>query len=112
MKLGDITETLQTQDISLKTSQPFIDVEVSESIEPTVLNLELDKLGFSNVTVTKQSQETERTRASKLRIEGPRTSLQDIKQTVKETVSIPSVYNIGNEAIHVELKRVLLRKIL
>ena len=104
MKLGDITETLQTQDISLKTSQPFIDVEVSESIEPTVLNLELDKLGFSNVTVTKQSQETERTRASKLRIEGPRTSLQDIKQTVKETVSIPSVYNIGNEAIHVELK--------
>ncbi len=104
MKLGDVTETLQTQDVSLKTSQPFIDVEVSESIEPAILNLELNKLGFGNVTVTKQSQDVEKTRSSKLRIEGPRTSLQDIKQTVKETVSIPSVYNVGNEAIHVALK--------
>ncbi|MCF6156522.1 MAG: protein translocase subunit SecD [Candidatus Brocadia sp.] len=102
--LGEITETLQAQDVGMQTSKPFMDVEASEPIEPVILNFELNKQGFSNITVTGLSKESPMVRTSKLKIEGPRTSLQEIKQTLKETIPSPSVSIIGNEAIRVELK--------
>ncbi len=102
--MGDIVETLQTQDVKMPTSKPFVDVEVSEPIDPSILNYEFNKQGFGNISVTGQSKESMMARTSKLRIEGPRTSLQDIKQALKETIQIPSVYVKGNEAIQVDLK--------
>lgn len=102
IKAGDIIETLQPQDVSMQAPKPFVDVEVSEPIDPAILNFELNRQGFSNISVTSQSKESVRT--SKLRIEGPRTGLQEIKQTLKETISVPSVSIIGNEAVRVELK--------
>ena len=102
--LGDIVETLQTQDVSMQAPKPFVVVEVSEPIDPAILNFELNRQGFANVYVTGQSKESPMARTSKLRIEGPGTSLQDIKQTLKEMVSVPSVYIVGNEAIRLELK--------
>lgn len=102
--LGEITETLQAQDAGMQTPKPFMDVEASEPIDPAILNFELNKQGFSNVSVTGQSKETPMGLTSKLKIEGTRTSLQEIKQTLKETISRPSVGIIGNEAIRIELK--------
>ena len=102
--MGDIVEALQTQDVSMQSSKPFIDVESGEPIDPLVLNQELNRQGFGNISVTSQSKNSATVRARKLRIEGPRTILQDIKQTAKETVSIPSIYNTGDEAISIELK--------
>jgi preprotein translocase SecF subunit len=86
----------------MQASKPCVDVEVSEPIDPAILNFELNRQGFSNLSITGQSKESART--SKLRIEGPRTALQDIKQTLKETISVPSVSIMGNEAIRVELR--------
>ncbi len=102
--LGDVVETLQAQDVNMQTVKPFVDVEVSEPIDPIALTLELNKLGFGNVSVTAQSKESAMAQISKLRIEGTRANLQDIKQAIKETISIPGVYSIGNEAIRLELK--------
>src|SRR3989304_5136319 len=102
--MGDIDEALQTQDISMQASKPFIDVESSEQIDPLIFNQELNRQGFGNISVTSQSKDSATARARKLRIEGPRTILQDVKQTVKETISIPSIYNTGDTAINVELK--------
>lgn len=101
--LGDVVETLQAQDVSMQASKPFMDVESSEPIDPAILSIELNKQGF-NVSVTGQSKESPMARTSKLKIEGPRTSLQEIKQTLKETIPSPSVSIVGNEAIRVELK--------
>ncbi len=100
--LGDIVETLQAQDVGMQAPRPFMDAEVSEPTDPAILNFELNRQGFSNISVTSQSKESVRT--GKLKIEGPRTDLQDIKQTLKETISVPSVSVIGNEAVRVELK--------
>src|SRR3990167_2394449 len=102
--MGDIAEALQTQDVSMQASKPFIDVESSEQIDPLIFNQELNRQGFGNISVTSQSKDSATARARKLRIEGPRTILQDVKQTVKETISIPSIYNTGDTAINVELK--------
>lgn len=102
--LGDVVETLQTQEVSAPASKPFIDVEASEAMDPAILNFELTKLGFSNVSVMGQAKESAFARTPKLRIEGPRTSLQDIKQTLKETIPVPSISILGHEAIRVELK--------
>jgi len=102
--MGDIAEALQTQDVGMQASKPFIDVESGEPIDPLVLNQELNRQGFVNISVTSQSKDSATARARKLRIEGPRTILQDVKQTVKETVSIPSIYNTGDVAINIELK--------
>jgi len=104
VKLGDVVETLNTQDIAMRISKPFIDVEVSEPIEPILFNLELKKNGYADVVVTKHPEEAEKMRTNKLRIEGARKNLADIKQSAKEVVSIPSVYCLGNEAIQVVLK--------
>ncbi|MBM2833825.1 MAG: hypothetical protein HW406_986, partial [Candidatus Brocadiaceae bacterium] len=102
--MGDIVEALQTQDVSMQASKPFIDIESSEPIDPLILNQELNRQGFGNISVTSQSKDSATARARKLKIEGPRTILQDIKQTVKETVSIPCIYNTGDAAINIELK--------
>ena len=104
VKLGDVVETLNTQDIAMRISKPFIDVEVSEPIEPILFNLELKKNGYADVVVTKHPEEAEKMRTNKLRIEGARKNLADIKQSAREVVSIPSVYCLGNEAIQVVLK--------
>jgi protein-export membrane protein SecD/preprotein translocase SecF subunit len=104
VKLGDVVETLNTQDIAMRISKPFIDVEVSEPIEPILFNLELKKNGYADVVVTKHPEEAEKMRTNKLRIEGARKNLEDIKQSAREVVSIPSVYCLGNEAIQVVLK--------
>ncbi|TVM03847.1 MAG: hypothetical protein CV087_02990 [Candidatus Brocadia sp. WS118] len=102
--IGDVVETLLTQDASGQASKPFMDVEAGESIDPALLNIELNKLGFSNISVTGQSKESAIARTTKLRIEGPRTNLQDIKQTLKGTIAVPSIAILGYEAIRVELK--------
>lgn len=102
--MGDIAEALQPQDVGMQASKPFIDVESSEPIDPLVFNQELNRQGFGNISVTAQSKDSTTARARKLRIEGPRTILQDVKQTVKETISIPSIYNTGDTTINVELK--------
>lgn len=104
IRLGDIVEILQTQDAGTQASKPFVDVEVSEPIDPAILNFELFKQGFGNISVAGQSKESAMARTSKLRIEGPRTSLQDIKQTLKETISVPSIYITDDGAVRVELK--------
>lgn len=100
---GDIIETLQAQDVGVQASKPFMEVEAGEPIDPAVLGFELNRQGF-NVSVTGQSKESPMSRTSKLKIEGSRTALQEIKQTLKETISSPSVSIVGNEAIRVELK--------
>ncbi len=101
--LGGITEPLQAQDTGM-AAMPFINVETSEPIEPLVLHYELGRLGHKNVSVTGQSRESDTARTGKLRIEGPRSVLQELKQSVKETVSLPGIYAAGNEAIKVALK--------
>ncbi|MBE7445469.1 MAG: protein translocase subunit SecD [Planctomycetia bacterium] len=105
--MGDIVETLQVQDVNMQTTKPFVEVEVSEPIDPIALTLELNKQGFGGVSVTAQSKESAMVRISKLRIEGTRTILQDIKQAIRETISVPGVYSFGSEAIQVELKESL-----
>lgn len=102
--MGDIVEALQTQDVSMQASKPFIDIESSEPVDPLILNQELNRQGFGNISVTSQSKDSATARARKLKIEGPRTILQDIKQSVKEAVSIPGIYNTGSEAVDIELK--------
>lgn len=102
--LGEITESLQTQDVNMQVSKPFVDADVSESIDPAILNFELNKQGFGNITVTGRSKESSMARTNKLRIESSRTTLQDIKQAVKGSISVPSVSITGNEEIRVELK--------
>jgi len=104
LTLGDVAETLQTQDVGMQVSKPFIDVESSEAIDALVLNQALNGLGFGNISVTEQSRESASSRARKLRIEGSKTILQEVKRTVKEVVSLPSIYNTGDGAISVELK--------
>ncbi|HHT9129366.1 MAG TPA: protein translocase subunit SecD [Candidatus Brocadiaceae bacterium] len=110
MTFSDIVEMVSSQDISMQISKPFLDVEVSEPIEPSVLNMELIRMGFNNVTVKKQSQDSEKIRSNKLKIEGSKTTLQQIKQTMKEQISVPSISTIGDEAIHVELKESIIKK--
>ncbi len=101
--LGDIIETLQAEDVNLQTSKPFLDAEASEPIDPALLSFELNKRGF-NVSVAGQSKDSPMARSGKLKIEGSRTVLQEIKQTLEEKISSPSVSIMGNEAIRVELK--------
>ncbi|MBV6518118.1 MAG: hypothetical protein DCC43_05950 [Candidatus Brocadia sp.] len=102
--LGDIVETLQTPDVNMPASKPFINVEASEPIDPAVFHGELNKRGFGNISVTGQSKESASARTGKLKIEGTRASLQDIKQTLKETIAVPSISVVGSEALRIELK--------
>ena len=68
--MGDIVEALQTQDVSMQASKPFIDIESSEPTDPLILNQELNRQGFGNISVTVQSKEYTTVRARKLKIEG------------------------------------------
>ncbi|MDR4508220.1 MAG: protein translocase subunit SecD [Candidatus Brocadiaceae bacterium] len=102
--MDDVVENLFSQDAKTTSSSPFIDLEASEPIDPVVLSIELKKQGFRNVLVTGRTDGSDKIRTSKLKIEGPRTTLQEIKQNAKEKISIPSVYNIENRAIQVSLK--------
>jgi protein-export membrane protein SecD/preprotein translocase SecF subunit len=102
--LGDIVETLQTQDITAQTASAFVDADVSEPIDPVILTLVLNKQGFSNISVTARSKESATVQTSKLKIESSKTNLQDIKQAIKGTISVPSVCSSGSDAIQIELK--------
>ncbi|MCF6148601.1 MAG: protein translocase subunit SecD [Candidatus Kuenenia sp.] len=98
--LGDVAESLQAQ-----MAVPFIEVDTNKPIDPVLLNIELNGKGFDNVKVTEQQGNEERSIANKLRIEGPRTVLQNIKQSVKEMISLPIVYcDESGAAVSVELK--------
>lgn len=102
--MGEIVEVLQPQNVNMQASKPFIDVEVSESTDPLSLQDELNRHGFSDIVVTGQSKESATDRTNKLRIEGAVAILEEIKKTIKETISLPGVYNVGNEALRLELK--------
>lgn len=102
--LGDVVETLLTQNTDAPAAQPFMDVEAGEPVDPAILTFELHKRGFGNVAVIGQSKESASARTNKLKIEGSRISLQEIKQTLKDTIAVPSISLIGYEAIRVELK--------
>lgn len=104
MELGDIVESLQTQDIDMQISQPFMNAEVSEPVDPLILNQELRMQGFNNVSVVPQSNVSESVRTRKLKIEGPRTVLQNIKQNAKQTISIPDISTSDNNAVKIALK--------
>lgn len=104
LELGDIVESLQTQDTGMQVSQPFMDVEVSEPVDPLVLKQELMTQGFNNVSVIPQSKESETARVRKLKIEGTRTGLQEMKQTVKQMISIPGISLADSNAVKIELK--------
>lgn len=107
--LSEITEMVSTQDTDIISPKPFLNVEVSEAMEPALLSFELNRMGFQDVIVKKQLQDSEKMRSYKLMIEGSKTILQDIKQTVKEQISIPSV-SIRDDAIQVELKEGITKK--
>lgn len=106
--LSEITEMMSSQDMNIAPPKPFLDVEISEPVEPELLNFELNRMGFYDVTV-KQQQGSGRTRSSRLRIEGSRTTLQNIKQTIKGNISLPGI-SIRDEALHIELKEHVTKK--
>lgn len=106
--VSEITETVSSRDTGM-SPKPFLDVEMSESIDPALLNLELNRIGFRNVIVKRQSQDVEKTHSNKLRIEGSRAVLQDIKQTLKDKIALPDI-SIGNDAIQIELKEKVAKK--
>lgn len=110
LTLGEISEAMAAQEVAMRASKPFIDVEVSELIEPDMLNVVLEKAGFRNVSAVRLQQESEKIRVSKLRIEGSKTSLQEIKQSLKDTVEVPGISSFGSDAIRVELKETISKK--
>lgn len=110
MIFSDIVEMVASQDISMQASKPFLDVEVSEPIEPAILSMELSRIGLNNVTVKKQPQDSEKIRSNKLKIEGSKTTLQQIRQIVKEQISVPSISTIGDGTIQIELKESMTKK--
>ncbi|WP_347273803.1 protein translocase subunit SecD [Candidatus Kuenenia sp.] len=98
--LGDVVETLQAQ-----MPGPFIEADLNKQIAPVLLEIELNRQGFNNVKVTEQPGSEKRGSVSKLRIEGPRTALQNIKQSFNEKISLPGVYfDEDTAAVKVELK--------
>ncbi|MCF6158205.1 MAG: protein translocase subunit SecD [wastewater metagenome] len=101
--VSDITEMMSTQDVGMVSPKPFMDVELNEPVEPDLLNYELSRMGFRDITVKRQSQDSEKTRSRSLRIEGSRSVLQDIKQAMNEQISLPSI-SIEEDTIYLELK--------
>ncbi len=108
--VGEVTETVATQDMGMQTMKPFLEAEVSEPIEPAILNMILENAGFHNLVVTKLTQDGEKLRASKLKIEGTKTALQEMKQSVKDTISVPSILTHGDDFLRVELKENVAKK--
>ncbi|MBM4054171.1 MAG: protein translocase subunit SecD [Planctomycetes bacterium] len=98
--LGDVAETLQAQ-----MAVPFIEIDTNKPIDPVLLNIELHGKGFDNVKVMERPGNEKGSNANKLRIEGPGTVLQNIKQSVKEVISLPVVYcDASDSAVSLELK--------
>ncbi|MFO0792674.1 MAG: protein translocase subunit SecD [Candidatus Brocadiaceae bacterium] len=108
--VGEVTETMATQDMGMQTMKPFLEAEVSEPIEPAILNMILENAGFHNMMVTKLTQDGEKLRASKLKIEGTKNALQEMKQSLKDTISVPSILTHGDDSLRVELKENLAKK--
>ncbi|TVM01456.1 MAG: hypothetical protein CV080_04570 [Candidatus Kuenenia stuttgartiensis] len=98
--LGEVVETLQAQ-----MSVPFIEVDLNRRIAPVLLEIELNRQGFNNVKVTEQPGSEKKGTVNKLRIEGSRTALQNIKQSFNDKISLPGIYFDGDtSAVKVELK--------
>lgn len=110
LNLGDVVETLQTQGAGAQTSQSFIDAEAGEPIDTSVLTSELHKQGFKGVLVVSQSNEFSSERTRKLKITGTRATLHEIKERVKETISLPGMYSVGEGTIQVMLKETITKK--
>ncbi len=85
------------------SSQPIIDVDVNIQIDPTLLEIELNKSGFSEVNVYKRDS-SRRALSTKLEIRGSKGVLQEIKNKMNKNLQMPSIAFIDNNTIRIELK--------
>ncbi|MEK7733551.1 MAG: hypothetical protein AAB318_05025, partial [Planctomycetota bacterium] len=110
LSLGDIVESLQSQGAGMQTTQVFIEAEAGEPIDTSVLTSELAKQGFRGISVASQSNESSSDRTRKLKINGSRAALQEIKERVKDTISLPGMYSVGEGSAQVALKEGISKK--
>ncbi|MEK7289705.1 MAG: protein translocase subunit SecD [Planctomycetota bacterium] len=110
LSLGDIVESLQSQGAGMQTTQVFIEAEAGEPIDTSVLTSELAKQGFKGISVASQSNESSSDRARKLKINGSRAALQEIKERVKDTISLPGMHSVGEGSVQVALKEGISKK--
>ncbi len=107
LTFGDIKEELPTvTEAAMKTQYraiSFVDVDSQSAVDPTVLQIELNKKGFSNFDVSRRESSRGKTYHKKLRISGARGTLELIKQ-IGEPLNIPSIFAIDNKTLHVVLK--------
>ncbi|MGQ3685641.1 MAG: protein translocase subunit SecD [Candidatus Loosdrechtia sp.] len=106
--MAEITEMVSGKDMNMAPPKPFLDIETNVPIEPEILNFELDRMGFFDVAV-KQQQGSGRIRSNRLRIEGPRSNLQNIKQNLTGRISLPGI-SVRDDAFQIDLKEPVTKK--
>jgi protein-export membrane protein SecD/preprotein translocase SecF subunit len=108
ISFGDIKETLTaTEAVSqdqLYASYTHLDLDLNRAIDPVLLKLELYMAGFGDVDVNTRGTETRRAFTTRFQVRGTEKVLQAIKQNMTRTLTIPSISNITNNSVHIELK--------
>ncbi len=85
------------------SSRSILDVDVNRQIDPTLLEIELNRSGFGEINVYKRDS-SRRALSTKLEIRGSKGVLQEIKNKMNKSLQLPSISFVNNNTVRIELK--------
>lgn len=103
---GEITEELPSvSDAASRTQYRAIsslDVDLNIPVSPTIFMMELNRQGYNNIDVSNREISRRKVVPKKLRIGGPRSVLETLKQ-MTAPLNIPAITIVDNSSIQIEL---------
>ena len=112
LTFGEIKESQNPNITDKNTGKVYqnmstMELNLSQPTDPTLLQMEINKAGFKDLFVNKMKS-SRIALSSKLKVEGPRSVLNEIKNKMSKTLILPSLAFINNKTITVELNQAVL----
>ena len=80
-----------------------LECDLSNPVDPQLLELELERRGFTDVVVIIREERTRKARSSRLEIRGPVYTLTEIKEGMGKTVKLPAFTFLTDTSLRIEL---------
>ncbi|MFQ5862527.1 MAG: protein translocase subunit SecD [Candidatus Brocadiales bacterium] len=89
---------------AMPVAQGELELDLSKAVDPTLIELELQRRGFANVAVVIRGERVRKQVSSRLEIRGPKDTLMHIRAEMEKVVKLPAFTFQTDTSLRIELE--------